>query len=177
MTPLRLEPAAPRSRVKHSTTEPPRSQHVASLYKMYYSFSKKNNKGADQPAHPRRLVSALVIRKLPKTGFLASRLIITLTETKHCANNRSQDSLLLEEQSNQELLNICVKVTKYIKVTKSSYRVDTTILQNILLVFISKGLDHKNTKKKQSYGYGSCALHVTPNNEIPSRNKQLSRNF
>ena len=146
MTPVRLEPAAPRSRVKHSTTEPPRSQHVASLYKMYYSFSKKNNKGADQPAHPRRLVCAFVILKLPKIGFLASRLIITLTETKHCANNRSQDSQLLEEQSNQELLNICVKVTKYIKVTKSSYRVDTTILQNILLILFQRVLTIKIQK-------------------------------
>ena len=34
-----------------------------------------NNKGADQTARMRRLVCASVVRKPPKTGFLASRQI------------------------------------------------------------------------------------------------------
>ena len=122
MTPVRLEPAALRSRVKHSTTEPLRShafvalinlRSVLCLYdifvsscmrgsrgggdkgsgplknhkKQYRSTSPKNHKAtepalnepqrektclrgfanntdADQPAHPRRLISAFVIRFL-----------------------------------------------------------------------------------------------------------------
>ena len=39
----------------------------------YYTFKKANNKGADQTARMRRLVCACVVRKPPKTGFLASR--------------------------------------------------------------------------------------------------------
>ena len=37
---------------------------------------KANNKGADQTAWMRRLVCASVVRKPPKTGFLASRPIL-----------------------------------------------------------------------------------------------------
>ena len=37
-----------------------------------------NNKGADQSAWMRRLVCAFVVRKLLKTGFLASRPIYDL---------------------------------------------------------------------------------------------------
>ena len=47
---MRLEPATPRSRVKHSTTESLRSLR---------GFV--NNKGADQPAHPCSLISAFLI--------------------------------------------------------------------------------------------------------------------
>ena len=39
------------------------------------NFQKANNKGADQTARMRRLVCACVVRKPPKTGFLASRPI------------------------------------------------------------------------------------------------------
>ena len=39
----------------------------------YDTFKKANNKGADQNTRMRRLVYACVVRKLPKTGFLASR--------------------------------------------------------------------------------------------------------
>ena len=39
----------------------------------YDTFQKANNKGADQTARMRRLVCACVVRKPPKTGFLASR--------------------------------------------------------------------------------------------------------
>ena len=49
--PVWLEPAAPQSRVKHSTTEP------------LHSIQKAIKKGADQS----------VVRKPPKTGFLKSR--------------------------------------------------------------------------------------------------------
>ena len=41
----------------------------------YNTFQKANNKGADQTARMRRLVCACVVRKPPKTGFLASRPI------------------------------------------------------------------------------------------------------
>ena len=39
------------------------------------TFQNANNKGADQAARMRRLVCAFVVRKVPKTGFLASRPI------------------------------------------------------------------------------------------------------
>ena len=39
----------------------------------YGTFKKANNKGADQTARMRRLVCACVVRKPPKTGFLATR--------------------------------------------------------------------------------------------------------
>ena len=42
---------------------------------MYDTFQKVNNKGADQTAQMRRLVCCCVVRKSPKTGFLASRPI------------------------------------------------------------------------------------------------------
>ena len=38
MTPLRLEPAAPRSRVKHSTTEPLRSRYVSVVCLLFCFF-------------------------------------------------------------------------------------------------------------------------------------------
>ena len=38
----------------------------------YGAFQKTNNKGADQTARMRRLVCAFVVRKPPKTGFLAT---------------------------------------------------------------------------------------------------------
>ena len=39
----------------------------------YDVFQKANNQCADQTARVRRLVCAFVVRKPPKTGFLASR--------------------------------------------------------------------------------------------------------
>ena len=39
----------------------------------YDTFQKANNKDADQTARMRRLVCAFVVRKAPKTGFLATR--------------------------------------------------------------------------------------------------------
>ena len=39
----------------------------------YNTFQKANNKGAGQTARMRRLVCACVVRKPPKTGFLATR--------------------------------------------------------------------------------------------------------
>ena len=41
------------------------------------TFQNANNKGADQSARMRRLVCTFVVRKPPKTGFLASRPILT----------------------------------------------------------------------------------------------------
>ena len=41
----------------------------------YKTFKKANNKGTDQTAWTSRLVCACVVRKPPKTGFLASRPI------------------------------------------------------------------------------------------------------
>ena len=41
----------------------------------YETYQKANNKGADQSARMRRLVCVCVVRKPPKTGFLALRLI------------------------------------------------------------------------------------------------------
>ena len=43
----------------------------------YDSFQKANNKGADQTVRMRRLVCACVVRKPPKTGFLATRHILS----------------------------------------------------------------------------------------------------
>ena len=39
----------------------------------YETYQKANNKGADQSARMRRLVCVCVVRKPPKTGFLALR--------------------------------------------------------------------------------------------------------
>ena len=47
--------------------------HLQQVYIWY--FQKANNKGTDQSARMRRLVCAFVVRKPPKTGFLASRPI------------------------------------------------------------------------------------------------------
>ena len=41
----------------------------------YETYQKANNKGADQSARMRRLVCVCVVRKPPKTGFLALRPI------------------------------------------------------------------------------------------------------
>ena len=41
MTPVRLEPAASRSRVKHSTTEPLRSRKIKHLDKLWFTFSEE----------------------------------------------------------------------------------------------------------------------------------------
>ena len=41
----------------------------------YDTLQKANNKGADQTGLMHRLACAFVVRKTPKTGFLASRLI------------------------------------------------------------------------------------------------------
>ena len=48
----------------------------------YDTFQKANNKSADQTAWMRRLVCAFVVRKPPKTGFLKSRPIWKLSQTK-----------------------------------------------------------------------------------------------
>ena len=59
----------------------PQLQRLARKLKFHYSkftydtFQKANNKGANQTAGMRRLVCACVVRKPPKTGFLASRPI------------------------------------------------------------------------------------------------------
>ena len=88
---MRLEPAAPRSRVKHSTctTEPLRSParvwtvfscrcytyQIHSCWLIWASTQGNlssgcaNNKDADQPAHPRSLVGAFVIRYLESTAL------------------------------------------------------------------------------------------------------------
>ena len=53
MWPVKLEPATPQSRVKHSTTE---------LLSGAMIFSRKGlTKGADKPAHMCRLVCAFVV--------------------------------------------------------------------------------------------------------------------
>ena len=49
------------------------NQNFACSKFRYDTFQKANNKGADQSAGMRRLVCAFVVRKPPKTGFLASR--------------------------------------------------------------------------------------------------------
>ena len=104
MTPVRLEPAALRSRVKHSTTEPLRSLRSANKALSWHTYDAlflsiadrmrlnavlfgpqhektclrgvANNTGADQPAHPRRLISAFVIR------FLESILYVNFVQVK-----------------------------------------------------------------------------------------------
>ena len=47
--------------------------HFACSWSRYGTFQLANNKGADQTARMRRLVCACVVRKPPKSGFLASR--------------------------------------------------------------------------------------------------------
>ena len=42
----------------------------------YDTLQKANNKGADQTARMRRLVCACVVRKPPKTGFLATAPVL-----------------------------------------------------------------------------------------------------
>ena len=44
----------------------------------YGTLQKANNKGADQSARMRRLVCVCVVRKPPKTGFLALRPILSM---------------------------------------------------------------------------------------------------
>ena len=44
----------------------------------YETYQKANNKGADQSARMRRLVCVCVVRKPPKTGFLALRPILSM---------------------------------------------------------------------------------------------------
>ena len=52
--------------------QPAQLQRLARKLK-YNSFQIANNKGADQTARMRRLVCAFVVRKPPKTDFLALR--------------------------------------------------------------------------------------------------------
>ena len=49
----------------------------------YDTFHKVNNKGADQTARMRRLVCACVVRKPPKTGFLAKRAHLLYTYERY----------------------------------------------------------------------------------------------
>ena len=49
----------------------------------YDTFQYANNKGADQSKQMRRLVCTFVVRKPPKTGFLASRPILSMTLHQH----------------------------------------------------------------------------------------------
>ena len=66
---------------KQDSNQSPQLQRLARklrfcLSKLRYgAFQKANNKGADQTARMRRLVCAFVVRQLPKTCFLAVRLI------------------------------------------------------------------------------------------------------
>ena len=71
-----FEPPTSRSGVRHSTTEPPRSPKVQiwddeMIYHEFHNWARPwkicfmsyaNNKCADQPAHPRSLISAFVVR-------------------------------------------------------------------------------------------------------------------
>ena len=52
MTPVRLEPATLRSRVKHSTTEPLRSREMILIATVI-------SEDSDETAHPRTLVRAI----------------------------------------------------------------------------------------------------------------------
>ena len=65
MTPVRLEPVAPRSRVKHSTTEPLRSliTHIIEpVHEISNNVVSATNKASDQPAHTRSLIRAFASR-------------------------------------------------------------------------------------------------------------------
>ena len=55
---------------------------------MCSTYQNVNNKGADQTAHMRRLVRACVVRKLPKTGFLALRPIFIQPTAASTVNMR-----------------------------------------------------------------------------------------
>ena len=89
---VRLEPTASQSQVKHSTTPLPttciRSSYAAGYKRtssLFYILNVllhektcllefANNKGADQPAHPRRLISSFVICLLKVSSTLQSDL-------------------------------------------------------------------------------------------------------
>ena len=58
----------------------------------YNTFQKANNKGTDQTARMRRLVCACVVCKPPKTGFLASRPILTCYDITKTMNLKLIDS-------------------------------------------------------------------------------------
>ena len=64
---------------KWDSNQPAQLQRLARKMKFrcsklrYGTFQNGNNKGAGQTARMRRLVCACVVRKPPKTGFLASR--------------------------------------------------------------------------------------------------------
>ena len=57
---------------KQDSNQSPQLQRLARKLKFCKSRYEANNKGADQTARMRRLVCACVVRKPPKTGFLAS---------------------------------------------------------------------------------------------------------
>ena len=72
-------------------------------------LSKKNNKGADQTARMRRLVCAFVVRKPPKTSFLAAGPNVKELfwhsvrspniPTAYCKHDTSQMGLLVARKS------------------------------------------------------------------------------
>ena len=60
-----------------STTEAILKIEISPVPNLHMILSQKtNNKGADQTGPMRRLVCACVVRKPPKTGFLATRPIL-----------------------------------------------------------------------------------------------------
>ena len=67
---------------KRDSNQSPQLQRLARISNFTCSvfrddtFQNANNKGADQSAQMCRLVCAFVVCKPPKTGFLASRLIL-----------------------------------------------------------------------------------------------------
>ena len=71
MTPVRLEPAAPRSGVKHSTTEPLRSQYSYFSTKTYVVGTQKNR--LSLMFHKLKLMSKKIFT------FLDSKILFILT--------------------------------------------------------------------------------------------------
>ena len=75
------------------------------------SFQKANNKGADQTALMRSLVCACIVRKLPKTGFLAPRVYNTgvsfseiLKKTSNYPGTFSVTGLVFNKNVTQKML-------------------------------------------------------------------------
>ena len=57
MTPVRLEPAASRSRVKHSTTEPLRTLNDTTELLIYTSGGEMTGRGNDKWGNPKARIS------------------------------------------------------------------------------------------------------------------------
>ena len=110
-----------------------------------------NNKGADQTARMRRLVCAFVVRKPPKTGFLATRpicCIVSLISLRRPALNRGSYI------SAHVLLDLLNKFGKGDKIRG---------LPSILLLFRNEFNKSNNTRSRMLYSIYHRTLKLIEN--------------